>query len=226
MATIKLGMLVTDIAGSIGGTTFRRMKNGHQMYNKPIGAARGRLLNNPALIVLNAIASAWSGLSTGDKDEWIAAALLFLFLDKFGDPVNITGYQFYIKNTNFNNAIGGAALDPPTFSDTVLTTGIFAGTLDDHDFASMEIDSTLLNTFILIQMYKVPNLNVTPAYLDYKVIAFKDMTASDTIVFTDEFIAQFPEHQVDEFYNIVVTFQNLDGFRSSPISEIVQVASS
>ena len=226
MAVIKLGSIITDIAGSVGGTTFRRIKNGHQMYNKPIGAARGRLLNNPALIVLNKIATTWQSLTTSQRQAWIDAALLFQFPNKFGVQVNITGYQLYIKNTNFNKAVNGPDLNPATFSSSVLTTSIAGEALDFFDYAAIELTSTLLNTYAIVQCYSVSNFNVAPVYLNYKVLKTQNITSNKLIVFTSEFNAQFPNQLVDQFFYIVVTFQNVSGFRSSPISVITQVAAS
>jgi len=225
MARIILGNFITDIAGSVGGTTFRRIKNGHQMYNRPIGAARSKLLNNPALLQLANISQGWQALLPADRAKWVAAALLFQFPDKFGTLRNITGYQLYIKNTNFNTAVNGAALDPATFSSTVLNTGITGASLDVNDFAQLILDALLLNTYALIQMEKVATLESIPKFGDNKIIFFQNLTANKTLTFSSEFIAQFPGQIEDEFYAIIVTFQNFSGFRSSPISINIQVGS-
>ena len=60
MATFKLGAIITDIAGSIGGTTLKRNGSYKVIMNKSSGSAYSPLLQNRALSYLGSIFKAWA----------------------------------------------------------------------------------------------------------------------------------------------------------------------
>ena len=101
MATVKLGVMVSDIAGSLGAVTFRRFRGTTIVSQKQRGASRNTLFQNSAINILSPIFQEWKGLSDAVRDKWDAEALLFTFPDKFGTMRNITGRELYVKlNTN------------------------------------------------------------------------------------------------------------------------------
>jgi hypothetical protein len=98
MAKFILGGIVTNIAGSVGGTTLRRVPNGFSMYNKIKGTGYSRLLQNARIPQIGNIFQRWSLLSDSERSAWDLTATLFTFPDKFGTPKNITGRQLFTKS--------------------------------------------------------------------------------------------------------------------------------
>ena len=94
MANIKLGAIISDIQGSIGGTSFRRTPHGHSAYNKQ----KKQLLSARALssrrIELAKVFQGWSQLTENERLQINEKALLFQFPDKFGNMKNLTGLWF------------------------------------------------------------------------------------------------------------------------------------
>ena len=97
MATFKLGAIITDIAGSIGGTTLKRNGSYKVIMNKSSGTPYSRSLNNPSLQYLPYIFKSWSHLSDAEKAAWKEQALLYTFPDKFGTLRNLSGRQLFVK---------------------------------------------------------------------------------------------------------------------------------
>lgn len=120
MAVAKLGALVTGLAGSIGGTTFRRGNNFLVVQNKPKGPSKSRLATNTVLTRNVQTIQAWTSLNTGTQNAWDDAALLYQFPDKFGDLKNLTGRQLYIKLTTQAQWAGFTVLPDPTALDSTL----------------------------------------------------------------------------------------------------------
>lgn len=111
MATFKLGAIITDIAGSIGGTTLKRNGNYKVIMNKSSGTPYSRSLDNPSLQYLPFIFKSWSLLSEQEKAAWKEQALLYTFPDKFGTLRNLTGRQLFVKLN------AQRWLDTPSFVD-------------------------------------------------------------------------------------------------------------
>lgn len=97
MATFKLGAIITDIAGSIGGTTLKRNGSYKVIMNKSSGTPYSRSYNNRSLQYLPYIFKAWSGLDNSEKAAWKDKALLFTFPDKFGTLRTLSGRQLFVK---------------------------------------------------------------------------------------------------------------------------------
>jgi len=97
MAKFVLGGIITNIAGSVGGTTLRRVPNGFSMYNKSKGTSIARLLNNTRVPQIARIFQKWSGLTDVERAGWNATALTVTFPDKFGVAKNLTGRQLFSK---------------------------------------------------------------------------------------------------------------------------------
>ena len=97
MATFKLGAIITDIAGSIGGTTLKRNGGYKVMMNKSSGTPYSRSYNNPSLQYLPFIFKSWSRLAEEEKKAWEQQALLYTFPDKFGTLRTLSGRQLFVK---------------------------------------------------------------------------------------------------------------------------------
>lgn len=118
MATFKLGAIITDIAGSIGGTTLKRNGSYKVIMNKSSGTSYSRSYNNPSLRYLSYIFKSWSHLSDADKAAWKEQALLYTFPDKFGTLRNLSGRQLFVKLN------AQRWLDAPSFVDVSTVSSV------------------------------------------------------------------------------------------------------
>jgi hypothetical protein len=97
MAIFQLGALVTEIVGSIGGTTFKRQGSSRVMMRKSNGASRSKLLQNPRLGQNASIFQKWRNLSGADQAGWTNIAADNTVKNKFGENVHISGTNFQRK---------------------------------------------------------------------------------------------------------------------------------
>jgi hypothetical protein len=106
MAIFLLGALVTEIVGSIGGTTFKRQNSSRVMMKKSNGASRAKVYQNPRLIQNSYIFKKWRSLSEEDQSAWNTIASSNKVVNKFGASVNISGVAFQRKSDLQVNFLG------------------------------------------------------------------------------------------------------------------------
>ena len=190
MATFKLGAIITQIAGSVGGTTFRRNGFNNVMSNKNAGSSYARLLGNPALSYLGPIFKKFQYLSEEEREAWRVASRNFQFPDKFGTLRYLTPRQFFIKLTS-QLWIADQYPIPPTMINSVLPNfsissvvwyGMSNQVLIDLDFAppeyyyilQLEYTQNYLNAptftsrkfFHYIEEYDDEQVNILPQILE------------------------------------------------------------
>lgn len=106
MAIFLLGAIVTEIVGSIGGTTFKRQGSSRVMMRKSNGASRASVQQNPRLVQNSFIFKKWRNLSGAAQNAWNSIAASNKVLNKFGAPVNISGVAFQRKSDMQVNFLG------------------------------------------------------------------------------------------------------------------------
>lgn len=122
MASIKYSALVTDIKGSIGGTTFKGTRAGAVIQNKviqpPYPAEGAKITKADAGRSMRTIGNnvqAWKALPPDEQEAWNMAAPNFPFKNKFGESYTPSGYQLFQSISADLQLVGAAILDlPPT----------------------------------------------------------------------------------------------------------------
>jgi len=98
MALVKLGGGVTDIRGSIGGTTFSRCAGGNYMRarTKPVNPRSPLQVTRRANIAH--LTKYWSNkLTQQQRDDWIAYAKGTTWTNKLGESIQINGLAAFIQ---------------------------------------------------------------------------------------------------------------------------------
>jgi hypothetical protein len=126
MAVFRLGALVTDIVGSIGGTTFKRQGSSLVMMRKSNGASRGSTQQNKRIANNKQIFSSWRNLTEADQTAWNVNAAATKVKNKFGQDVHISGVAFQRRCELAGQVFFYSNIDPTTF-----TTDINAYTQND-----------------------------------------------------------------------------------------------
>ncbi len=151
MASIQLSSLVTDIKGSIGGTTFSRNRSGLTAKAKLVGKKNTTAKQQIELQNNNALRNQWAALTLTQKQVWNEFASLHPKTDRYGKVKSLTGFNWFISLNNAWYYIYGVYLliPPsfsypaflPTFSVSVNASGIILTW-------STPIDASLLDVFI------------------------------------------------------------------------------
>ena len=150
MARIKLGAFVTDIRGSIGGTTFQAGKFGYIAKNFPLQPTPKNDKQNATKQRLTETSQFWQTMDQSVRDAYNAYAFAYPQYPKSGSTIQLTGYQVWMKYNAFLQALGAPFLTAPSYapiSSPTFTTVIFASlvsmtvtltpgtTLDNNNFA-------------------------------------------------------------------------------------------
>ena len=141
MALVRLGAGITDIRGSIGGTTFSKNRFGNYMRARttPVNPRSQRQLTMRAIVA--SVSAAWSGvLTVFQRAAWEVYADSIVVSNKLGEQVKLTGFNQYIRTNSFNLQNGGARID----DGPIILTLPGADTLFDVvvDEASQELEVT------------------------------------------------------------------------------------
>ena len=216
MATFKLGAIITDIAGSIGGTTLKR--NGHYkvIMNKPSGSAYSSLLQNRALSYLGSIFKAWTFLDTATQEAWNNAALSFTFPDKFGNLRTLSGRQLFIKLHSQRYSYDSTVIDPATLDSTLppfhlLDAKKVIGV--NQLFLEITCEDTIIKTYSVMAEVSLRPLNA-PTFISRKVFTHVVFQGSGSTDVYTPFIASFPYYTEEYKARLYVCQLNSSGFKS------------
>jgi len=218
MAVFKLGAIITNIAGSIGGTTFRRGSGLPSMYNRPQGGSKSKLLKNSQLQAIGAIWQKWRTLDAGRRADWNLISLNYEFPNKFGTMRNITGRQLFSKLNIQLLPVGSEAIEPDQITDNVSGISIDNFDLTVSPFkAELQLNVITGFTWLLVQIEVSKNILFLPRFSRRKVTAFAWATSSVGFDITTQILEQFPYINSSYTIRAYVTSMNEFGFKNVTI---------
>jgi len=215
MAKFILGAIITNIAGSVGGTTLKRAKNGFIMMNKTKGASKNRLLGNPRVTQLASVFSKWSYLSQINKDSWNALAQELWFPDKFGNLKNLSGRELFIKFSG--QLIVAGQYNPGAYDQD--------GHISEQDLSGIEIFMSTSHFWIYVA--SITNANYllvqaevftstptsAPIFNRRKIFVVSYIDAPGSYDFYANLITQFPNLQIGNVVRVYTTYMAINGNR-------------
>ena len=215
MANIKLGAIITNIAGSVGGSTFRRTPAGIILYNKQRQQIKSAFSKRAVKNRLGAVLSGWSLLDGGTRSDWEDLAPLYPQLNKFGDSVTLTGRQFYTK-LNAQLIPVQQSVDLENFNDVVYLGVVESVTIDigDSDFR-VTCSENLDGFFVLVSVYTLRfGANSRPTKHAFPTFAEDPGDKLDFNMFA-QFTAQYPNRAAGQTYGVNIKIMNSSGFQTS-----------
>jgi hypothetical protein len=97
MARIKYSALVTEIKGSIGGTTFQSNAYGYTIKNKPRQVKPKSQYQNRSKLYLAAAAQQWNYLGSSSRGEWDAWAAANPQYAKNNPSAVLSGFAVFVR---------------------------------------------------------------------------------------------------------------------------------
>jgi len=218
MAVAKLGMIITEIAGSIGGTTLKRQSGNIAVYNKSRGPNKSVTLKNKALGWMNVVRGVWHSYSTGDKNGWNNVASEYTFPDKFGNQRNITGYQLFTKANNALYAVTGNTINSDGYYQGIEIFSIVDYEISfDTKQCNVGITYSGSGQFFLCGFDVSCKEDSKPIYNKRKII-FSGYDDEDFTMEVNQFFwASFPWVQIGQNVRVYVTPMNRGGYKGVPI---------
>jgi len=139
MALITLSALLTDITGSIGGTTFQNTGAGLIARNKPSGRKSATEKQSLARQFPSTYIGDWWALTVAEQLAWAAYATAHPHTNRFGQVKQWTGFACF-ESTNYNLARAG--------SPTVTVPPVYFGAENADDFTNAYAGGQMLLTVV------------------------------------------------------------------------------
>ena len=219
MAQIQMSGLVTDIAGSIGGTTIRRSNGSFIVYNKTKGASRNRLKANPALSKLAKVRNSWTILHPDYKKGWIDAAGTVTFPNKFKQNVHISGRMLFIKANGVLAVAGKSITNPLNYTKATIAFDVKKFEVDTRrKVAIVELSNQVDKQDYYFSFDIGTKASRNPVYNRKMTIFVAANSHGNDISFSKEFFENFPLTFTGDIVRVYVTPVNDFGFRGNPIT--------
>ena len=216
MATFKLGAIITDIAGSIGGTTLKRNGSYKVIMNKSSGTPYSRSYNNPSLQYLPFIFKYWSRLSDEEKAAWKEQALLYTFPDKFGTLRTLSARQLFVKLN------AQRWLDTQSFVDVSAISSFienFTLSIAVYEPLAPFFNIAVDGNYLGFQKYYV-SLEISlqplraPSFISRKVIGVYSLTAGAGVNILEDILKAYPFFNKNYNARLYICAVNDSGFKS------------
>lgn len=115
MALIKTGGGISEIRGSIGGTTFSRSRYGATARNRSIPVQPNSTRQLAARQVFASLLEAWNGLDADQRTNWNTYAANVAMTNRLGETMYLSGQNHFIRsNAIRQQALLGIIEDAPT----------------------------------------------------------------------------------------------------------------
>lgn len=96
MANIKLGAIISDIKGSIGGSTFQRSQGGLTLKGKSTQSKTSTMNQQFIQANIARLTQVWKTLSFADQQSWGAAAQFYGVKQKYNTDKSLSGFQYFL----------------------------------------------------------------------------------------------------------------------------------
>lgn len=211
MARIKFTALVSEIAGSIGGSTIQRNAYGHTIKNKPNMVNASKTLQNFRKISFASNAQKWRTLSVAQRNIWTALALSQPVPSRLNPDSNLNGFNYFSRYHNYLNVYDPTAtLTNPTgvfgsLSDYANTITLIGGVL------TWEPTWTLTGTNWVGLLYVTKSMGAGQEFVHDTPIFIADLTGSigSSTIITTAFIQKFGQlPSTDDYLGTKVVFVN------------------
>jgi hypothetical protein len=98
MASIKLGSIVSDIRGVIGGTVFSRNAGGSYAKQRTVPTNPNSNAQQKVRSIMGSVYAAWAALSAAVRADWEVYARAVSLVNRLGDAINVSGFNMYARS--------------------------------------------------------------------------------------------------------------------------------
>lgn len=193
MAQIQLGTIITDIKGSIAGTTFRKSQHTISVYNKIGRNYKNSSKRNSRAGQFANLSTRYNNLSEVERAWWADNATRFTFLNKFGSPVLLTARQLFIKLNMQLSVVGEQVPNTGTMVSDTESTEISSFAVDvTTQSVEVEITERVENSYLCFYAQVVNNGRTLPNQNKKQVFFFISRSSDTTFSIGPEFFSQLP----------------------------------
>lgn len=179
---IQTSMLVSQMAGSLNGSSVRRSRYGLVLQKKASGLQSNTNSLGVRRSIFASIAFAWNLLDPIDKEQWQLYSNDNPQTDRFGNPIILSGYNYFIKIQNFLHTANFSFVNTPNYENRVDTiTSLSVSQIAPDTFqASADLTGNDYPQTAVFFAVRVPTGSASP-FLNYKQFVIVRAVSSPTI---------------------------------------------
>lgn len=192
MAQYNPSALTGQIKGSIGSTTFQGGNNSSVIRTKTYKKGKSSQSKTKANNLLTQVVTSWRTLTALEKLNWVAGALLWPFINKFGVSYFASPYQFYCAYNLNLLYISQPIVTSPNIPAVPIFTGPFTlTTLDTTDIVFTPTTLLITNQYSLVFATNAVSPGRNDNNAKFTLIKSINMNGFTTIKCYAEYVAIF-----------------------------------
>lgn len=223
MAVAKMGGIVTEIAGSIGETTFRRQGPAIVVYNKPKSKNKQKLRDNEALSRLRQYSNDYANLTSSKIDAWAAAGQRLTYTDRFGNARNYRPRELYISVHSGLEGTGQVVNDPSKIIDNAPTPIINEFAITKNAFCQITLAKAYPEMYAIFQLQLLTGQERASTNFRYKKLRVINAGEINVFGISESVEANYTTPLQATRARIYVTLVNKYGMRGTRVSAIADV---
>ena len=192
MAKIKLGLVVTEASGKLGGHVFAKNKGGAYLRTKVTPSNPQSVAQTAVRILFAVISAGWSALTAAQRASWDAAVESFKVTNIFGDLKVLSGKALYQRLNQNRQLTGQAILQVAPAVAPINATGA-SGVAGSVAGTSLDITTTKDTTGMFLLVSATGSLTAGTKFVKNKLrnIGTFAGAAAGTVDIYDEYVAKF-----------------------------------
>lgn len=180
---IQTSMLVSQMAGSLNGSSVRRSRYGLVLQQKASGLQSNTTSLGIRRSVFASIAFAWNILDPSEKAQWQTHSEENPQSDRFGNAIILSGYNYFVKIQNFLHTVDFAFVRADNYSNLVDTiNSLSVRQISSNTFeATADLTGNSYTQRAVFFAVRVPKGSASP-FLNYKQFLDVRDVSSATVV--------------------------------------------
>ena len=159
------------MAGSVGGQTVRRSQNGQILYNKSQKRNTGAISKNTQVKLLQTIMTGWLPLSDSLKAFVVENASKNVYYNKFGDPVYLSPYNYYVSCMTKLNICNSPSTNNLMNNDILPSTDLVVNEVwADQLWITLALETGSNSTYFILSVFVSARNTITPNAKMAKII--------------------------------------------------------
>jgi hypothetical protein len=194
MARIKLGSIISDISGSVGGTTFQRNSYGVTMRSKPTQIGSTSASQAIRQTALRLIQNVWANLSSDVQNSWNFFPSFHSQKSKNNASSELSGYNLFLKYNLIHYQLFNTVLSVISY-DALNLSSFVPQVRWSSPYLYFSLTGAVTDSKIFYGLYLS---NVQPLGSQFKGNKIRFMTSypfdATEIDITESFVAKFGAH--------------------------------
>ena len=180
MALIKMAHIVAEARGSIAGTVFSKNTYGAYLRAKVTPVNPQTVAQQSSRNFMTTVAQTWRGLTQLQRDLWNGSAVNFSRTNIFGDSVQLTGFNLFMRLNKNLLEIGGSQIanapqpaSVPGFESLSVVANTTLGTMD-------ATFSPAIDASVSVQVFATAPLSAGKQFVKSEFRKIAVLTSADT----------------------------------------------